>query len=145
MPSFQDRLRAALPNLLLLRADLPGFWRGLNAAGIGVDVHYLLYPNPWPKQHQLARRWHGHAVLPELLALGGRLELRCNWDVYAREFAFALTLSGVGEVVPERLAVLEPITAFERKFATTGQALYRVSVELSRGKPEAGSPVNSSG
>ena len=41
------------------------------------DHHLLLYPNPYPKPRQRGRRWHFHASLPLLLALGGSLEVRC--------------------------------------------------------------------
>jgi hypothetical protein len=37
---------------------------------------------PWPKIGHLARRWHGHAVFPDLLALGGVFECRSNWRIY---------------------------------------------------------------
>lgn len=121
---------ATRPNLLLLRADLAGFWRGLHAAGIRLAEHYLLYPNPWPKQHQLARRWHGHAVLPVLLALGGRFELRTNWHVYAEEFALALETLGGVRAKPETFAATAPQTAFERKYARAGHELYRVRATL---------------
>ena len=48
------------PNLLLVRAELVGFW--LQAAlrsDWRVVEHYLLYPNPYPKSKHLQRRWHG--------------------------------------------------------------------------------------
>ena len=76
-------------NAVWLRAELSSFWRLALQAGWALERHYLLYPNPWPKPGQLQRRWHGHPVFPELLRLGGRLELRCNWEIYALEFAAA--------------------------------------------------------
>ncbi|HOG03033.1 MAG TPA: methyltransferase domain-containing protein, partial [Accumulibacter sp.] len=74
------------PNLDLVRADVVDYWRLLRAAGIRLDRHYLLYPNPWPKASQVSRRWHGHPVFPSLLDLGGVLECRSNWAIYLAEF-----------------------------------------------------------
>ena len=64
----------------LVRAELVDGWRLLASRGERLARHDLLYPNPWPKIGHLARRWHGHAVFPELLALGGVLECRSNWE-----------------------------------------------------------------
>lgn len=117
-------------NVLLLRARLEDFWRLLDEAGTRLAGHYLLYPNPWPKPRHLGRRWHAHPVFPSLLALGGRLELRTNWRIYAEEFSAALTVHGVsaGEVVS-----LPPgersLTPFERKYSASGHAIYRVLAE----------------
>jgi tRNA (guanine-N7-)-methyltransferase len=62
-------------NLDLVRADLVDYWRLLHDAGVRLDRHYLLYPNPWPKIGHLGRRWHGHPVFPTLIGLGGRLRM----------------------------------------------------------------------
>ncbi len=58
-------------NVILIRSDLVDFWRLAEKANWRLAKHYLLYPNPWPKKQQLTRRWHGHAVFPTLLKLGG--------------------------------------------------------------------------
>ncbi len=79
-------------NLILLRAELSSLWRLMLKEGYRPGYHYLLYPNPWPKPGHLKRRWHAHPVFPDLLALGGEVEMRCNWDIYAREFAYAASL-----------------------------------------------------
>ena len=74
-----DRISRGKPlslpaNAHFQRADLVDFWRLLDEAGVRLARHYVLYPNPWPKIGHLARRWHGHAVFPDLLALGGDAE-----------------------------------------------------------------------
>jgi tRNA (guanine-N7-)-methyltransferase len=119
---------AAPDNFILLRADLVDFWRLLQAAHIHPVRHYLLYPNPWPKIGQLARRWHGHAVFPTIVALGGQLECRSNWPVYIDEFAAALTQLCMTEVRPEPYATTTPITPFEQKYLASGHALWRCTV-----------------
>ena len=132
-------------NLDLVRADLVDYWRLLGDAGIRLDRHYLLYPNPWPKIGHLARRWHGHPVFPAMLALGGVLECRSNWRIYVDEFCFAVNYLCGPQAEPERAgqagnteprARCEPYlpdapqTAFERKYLDSGHPLYRTVIQL---------------
>ena len=113
-------------NALLLHCELVDFWQLAAAAGLRCTRQLLLYPNPWPKAEHLKRRWHAHPVLPALLALGGDIELRTNWRVYADEFSQALRVAGrespVARFVPD-----DPLTPFERKYQASGHALWRVS------------------
>ena len=80
-------------NCILLRAELSTFWRLLLDDGYSPERHFLFYPNPWPKPGHLLRRWHGHPVFPKLLSLGGEIEMRCNWEIYALEFAQAIKIA----------------------------------------------------
>lgn len=130
----EDRLARGKPgkaewpaNLCFVRAELVDFWRLLRGHGVQLSRHYILYPNPWPKIGHLARRWHGHAVFPDLLALGGVLECRSNWRIYLEEMAIALKLLSGRDAVVERIEVSEPLTLFERKYRDSGQSLYRLS------------------
>ncbi|MGM8851432.1 tRNA (guanine(46)-N(7))-methyltransferase TrmB [Salinicola halophyticus] len=135
-----SRDHGALPdNALLVRADLVDFWRLALAAEWRPVEHYLLYPNPYPKSTQLKKRWHGHPVFPAILALGGRLELRSNWEIYVQEFALGVaTLCGVdGELtafVPGGSAMTPFeqtfLTPFEQKYFESGQTLWRYCVDL---------------
>ena len=128
----QSRLAAErLPdNLDLVRADLVDYWRLLRDAGIHPARHYLLYPNPWPKIGHLARRWHGHAVFPALLELGGVLECRSNWKIYIDEWCFAIRQLSQRDARCEPYAPLAPLTPFERKYLDSGHPLYRSVVAL---------------
>jgi len=117
----------ALPdNVLLLRADLVDFYRQARQAGWRLDKHFVLYPNPWPKSVHFGRRWHGSPVFPDMVALGGVLELRTNWRLYAEEFHLALACfdrpSEVELFVPET-----PLTPFEAKYQRSGQSLWRLT------------------
>ncbi|MEJ2534722.1 MAG: class I SAM-dependent methyltransferase [Gammaproteobacteria bacterium] len=116
--------------MIRVRAELGTFWRLAHAAGWRLAHHYLLYPNPWPKPAQLRRRWHGHPAFPVLLGLGGRLCLRCNWEIYAREFARAVFLLSGRAPTVERLAAPEGLTPFERKYAASGHGIWEVRVAL---------------
>jgi len=120
-------------NVLWVRADLPSFWRLALTAGWRLRHHYLLYPNPWPKPSQLQRRWHAHPVFPVMLRLGGRLELRCNWEIYALEFAAAANRVLGAEVAPRLLAESVISTPFERKYRASGHPLYSVAVSCVAG------------
>jgi len=115
---------AAPGNAVLLRCELVDFWQLAAAAGLRCERQYLLYPNPWPKPEQFMRRWHAHPVLPALLALGGAIELRTNWRVYAEEFAEALRLAGQA-VLCETITADDPLTPFERKYSASGHQLSR--------------------
>ena len=119
-------------NYQLLRADCEDIWRLLREAGAELDYHYLLYPNPWPKPGHLGRRIHGHGAFPEILRLGGQVELRSNWQIYVEEFGQAIQLAGHPGVV-SRLEVSEPLTLFERKYQASGQALWRFQGRVKAG------------
>ena len=145
-----SRLSKATPlpaNAFLVRAELLDFWRlaldEVSAGHWAIPYHALYYPNPWPKQSEATRRFHLHPIFPTLLALGDTIELRTNWDIYAREFAEAASIAedprlrgddndGRGDdtmVVCESFSPEQPITAFERKYKEARQQLWRVIVK----------------
>jgi tRNA (guanine-N7-)-methyltransferase len=117
-------------NAILLHCELVDFWQLAFAGRLRCERQYLLYPNPWPKAEQLKRRWHAHPIFPAILALGGALELRTNWRIYAEEFVQALTIADVAadiySFVPD-----EPLTPFERKYAESKHNLWRVKSSTS--------------
>jgi len=115
-------------NAIWLRADLSTFWRLAVRAGWRLQRHYILYPNPWPKPGALQRRWHGHPVFPDVLSLGGRLELRTNWEIYALEFATAVNRLLDVHVMPGTPVVSQALSPFERKYRDNGHSLYSVVV-----------------
>jgi len=118
--------RADAPrNAQLLHCELVDFWQLAAAAGLRCSMQYLLYPNPWPKAEHVMRRWHAHPALPCMLALGGTIELRTNWALYAEEFAFALQVAGITATL-EALVPDTPLTPFERKYRDSAHALWRV-------------------
>ncbi len=122
---------ALLPgNMVLVRADLVDFWRLLVERGIPLRKHFILYPNPWPKIGHLGRRWHAHPVFPFVPRLGGLLEMRTNWQVYAEEFALALGMLTGATVASQRFEAVSPLTPFERKYRDSGQPLYQVRLDL---------------
>lgn len=128
--NLQHRGKAEGAPYLLLRADLNDFWRLAAEAKWQLDHHFLLYPNPWPKQKHLGRRWHASPVLPSLVQLGGALTVRSNWAIYIEEFVAALALY---DVVAEREQLannIEPITPFERKYQAAQQALWQLTANL---------------
>ncbi len=117
-------------NGLLIQVDLNDLWRLAVEAQWQLTHHYLLYPNPWPKSKHLQRRWHGAAVFPYLLQLGGRLELRSNWRLYLKEFAKALELAGYKSQLKEYQSE-QATTPFERKYWASGQTSWQLVTELS--------------
>lgn len=119
---------------LLLQADCGDIWQLLLREGLGVDHHYLLYPNPWPRAQHLQRRIHGHGSFPWLLQLGGQIELRSNWQLYVEEFGVAMHLAGHPGVVT-RLPDAPGITLFEEKYRLSGHPLWRFRGRIHRGPP----------
>jgi len=115
------------PHAAVLRAPLQDIWRLLLADGIRLHRHLLWYPNPWPKPEHLGRRWHAHPVFPTLLALGGEIELRCNWRVYVDEFALALSTYGWSSALDVVHESDPPATPFERKYRDSGHVLWRLT------------------
>jgi len=108
---------------LLLQAECEDIWQLMVGNGYTLDYHYLLYPNPWPKSGQLQRRIHGNPSIRYVLELGGRVELRSNWQIYVEEFGVALHLAGqYGRVV--QLEPEAPVSLFERKYHASGHRLW---------------------
>lgn len=118
-------------NCLLLRAHCEAVWRHLVANNYSLAAHYLLYPNPWPKPGHLSRRVHGHPAFPLLLALGGKLELRSNWQVYVEEFGVALHLCGHTSCIATVPQGQEPLTLFEQKYRASGHDLWSITAQIS--------------
>ena len=133
------------PNAFWIRAELLDFWRlaldRVNAHAWMIPYHAVYYPNPWPKQSEATRRFHMHPIFPTLLALGRTIELRTNWEIYAREFAEAARIvysiqipdqarndEGI-KITCEKFTPDSPETAFERKYKDAGQTLWKVVIK----------------
>ena len=125
------------PNAFWVRAELLDFWRlaleKVNSGEWSILHHALYYPNPWPKESEATRRFHLHPIFPTLLRLSPVIELRTNWEIYAREFkeaariaAGALSMNVKAEC--DSYEANPPETAFERKYSAVGQPLYRTLV-----------------
>ncbi|MBO4436519.1 MAG: hypothetical protein J5791_06520 [Fibrobacter sp.] len=141
---------AAPQNAFLVRAELLDFWRlaleKVKAGQWHIPYHALYYPNPWPKQSEATRRFHLHPIFPTLLQLGDAIELRTNWEIYAREFAeatrvldsilslrsrmttFGSRMTTGTTISHEAFEPEQPITAFERKYKEARQQLWRVTI-----------------
>lgn len=112
-------------NYLLLRAECEDIWQLVLEQGWSVAHHYVFYPNPWPKSAHLQRRVHGHPAFPSLLRLGGRVELRSNWQVYVEEFGVAMQIAGGIGYIRHCDPAAAPVTLFERKYRDSGHPLWR--------------------
>lgn len=120
------RAPASSAHLGFVRADLDRALPQLADAGLKAARVHLLYPNPWPKPSHFGRRWHGHPTFFDLLRVSEKIELRTNWEIYAIEFAYALGRTLGREVHVEPLNVIDPLSAFERKYAASGHPLFQV-------------------
>ncbi len=126
-------------NAFWVRAELLDFWRlaleKVNAGEWNVLHHALYYPNPWPKESEANRRFHLHPIFPVLMRLSPVTELRTNWEIYAREYKEAARIAGdcLSLNVSAECSAFSPEnpeTAFERKYQTAGQELYRTLVRV---------------
>lgn len=118
-------------NALLMRAELVDVWRLMAIKGWQFERHYLFYPNPWPKEKHLRRRWHAHPIFTTMLSLSPHLEIRTNWSIYAQEFVQAtehlmsegrLSCNVDSGIVPVETA----ISLFEQKYRLSGHQLHQV-------------------
>ncbi len=121
-------------NAHLVQAECADFWHLAKQHDWKLFRHTILYPNPYPKPKHLKRRWHGHPAFGDLLALGGDIELRTNWKVYADEFCKAVNIAiakekescnEVASFIAEK-----PLTLFEKKYHESRQKLYRCVISL---------------
>lgn len=129
-------------NAILVQAECADFWFLAQQAGWALTHHSLFYPNPYPKSKQVKRRWHAHPAYPLLFALGGEVELRTNWRIYAEEFSqsfdYALRYlndvkmrcKGVEVLCFDDVDERQFMTLFEKKYFLSGQALYRCKYRL---------------
>ncbi len=117
-------------NYLLLQADCEDIWNLLGRAGLRTDYHYILYPNPWPKSGHLQRRIHGHASFALLLRLGGKLELRSNWQLYVEEFGCAMHLAGQRGCIRAVDGSEPDLSLFEQKYRRSGHELWSYTVSI---------------
>ena len=116
-------------NYLLVRADADDFWRLALDAGWRLQYHYIYYPNPWPKSGHLQRRIHGSPLFPTLLGLGGKLQVRSNWQMYLEELGMALAYAGITAVIA-KLNCEHSETLFEKKYKNSGQTLWQIHATL---------------
>lgn len=125
----RDVERPSNDRVLLLRADLIDFFLLSATAHWRLDAHAIFYPNPWPKSEHLGRRWQAHPIFPLMLQLGGKLELRSNWRIYAEEFKIALSEYGISAQI-QALPDADPVSLHERKYKESGHDLVVLTADL---------------
>lgn len=111
-------------NYQLIQANCEALWLQMAKDGLTAEAHYLLYPNPWPKAAHLQRRIHGHPGFADLIAVGGRIELRSNWQLYVEEFGVAMALANAQGYISQLKEEDVGLTLFERKYHNSGQSLW---------------------
>ncbi|MFV0476755.1 MAG: tRNA (guanine(46)-N(7))-methyltransferase TrmB [Parahaliea sp.] len=122
---LNKHITASCDNYLLLRAECEAIWQLVLAAQWPVGFHYLFYPNPWPKPAHFKRRIHGDAAFPYLVQLGGKVELRSNWQSYVEEFGLAMGIAGINGTVSQCPDNEPQHSLFEHKYRASGHSLWR--------------------
>lgn len=128
-PWAPEQLVLSVDNVRLCRVDCVDFIRLCAAAQCEFAQHYMFYPNPWPKAKHVMRRWHGHPVFPNLLAVSQALHVRSNWVIYIEEFAQACALFPGWQGQVSFMQEAEGITAFEQKYISVGEPLYSFNAQ----------------
>jgi tRNA (guanine-N7-)-methyltransferase len=123
---YQQHALAHWDNIILVQANLVDQMLLMTQANWQFDQQYHLYPNPWPKSKHLARRWHGHAIFPTLMALSKVTEIRSNWLLYLQEWQYAAQLLGYQTQAIEAYQSNTPLTHFEAKYLAAGEPIYRL-------------------
>lgn len=113
-------------NVRFITANLVEFWIGLKLVNASIAANFILYPNPWPKQKHLKKRWHAHPVMPLLPMISNYIELRTNWRIYAEEFCNSLTKLTGAVMTVEKINPNNPISAFEEKYFESNHDLFRL-------------------
>ena len=124
------------PNVKIIKGDMLDIWmvlKGLVDSGrLSVRKQYILYPNPWPKNKGLKKRWYANPILPFIMGLEAPIEARSNWRRYLEDFKI------VGEKLCDHVGSLEVIeifedegamTPFEKKYHESGQELFLLKLE----------------
>ncbi|MGL1935573.1 MAG: tRNA (guanine-N(7)-)-methyltransferase [Fibrobacterales bacterium] len=120
---------STLDNVIIERADVIDFWRLLVEANVAIEKHFILYPNPWPKQSSFKKRWQGHPIFPILCNVCNTIELRSNWKLYLEEFNRAYAVAKLNTGIIEQLSPeVECLTAFEKKYGESGQDLWKLLI-----------------
>lgn len=118
-------------NVWLVRADLNDFWRLLQkTSAITIHAHYVLYPNPYPKQSRIRQRWYGSPIFPILLQLSNRTIVRSNWDLYLQEFAQCAQWlePKLSCQILNAHTKTRPYSNFEQKYWMAGEETYELTV-----------------
>lgn len=124
-----------MDNCLLTRMDLTDFWLLAAESGWQATRQYLLYPNPWPKSRHIQRRWYAHPAFTSILKLGGQIEIRTNWQIYAEEFCFSFNFLLDNDIKVKQHQPVHPATQFERKYLDSGHRLFSCTGILDIGSP----------
>ena len=122
----QARQKIRSENVKFIAVNLVEFWIGLKLVNASIAANFILYPNPWPKQKHLKRRWHAHPVMSILPLISEYIELRTNWRVYGDEFSARLFKLTGSLINLERIYPNEPISAFEKKYFESDHDLFRL-------------------
>lgn len=119
-----------LDNLKLLRADIVDFLILLKENNLQASSQFYFYPNPYPKSSQLKLRWYAHPVFPTMLKVGGCFEFRSNWSLYLEELISVLKHLNVDHFKWSEFSELSHVSLFEKKYAQSGQKLYKCQFQL---------------
>ena len=126
----QAAAAAALDDRKFLQRSVDLVHRGLKDLYAALDQMGLPYFKTEANFFLIDVGQSADTVFENMLRLGGRVEMRTNWLVYAEEFAFSVNFVAGSDVSPSGIPESDPISPFERKYRASGHDLYSVVVPM---------------
>lgn len=117
-----------LDNYFLVRAEaldlIYQFAIFLESSNLNLIKTYFIFPNPWPKEKHVKRRFSANPVVPFIFRLNCEIEIRSNWKIYVDEFSvsalyYDYLIKNFNCYVPK-----EFISSFEKKYHLSSQKLF---------------------
>lgn len=115
-------------NIYIVQENCIDFWRLLSASDLTIDMHLLLYPNPWPKKRHENRRWYAHPIAPLLLNMSRLTIMRSNWLAYLQASAVVANQLGLCHSLESLSDLSEPLSHFEAKYCQHHIPLYQLKI-----------------
>lgn len=128
----KNKFKENLPeNIRYFRGELldiiPLIYKASIEKTLDIKSIYILYPNPYPKNIHIKKRFHGNPVSIFLFNTKVPIILRSNWKLYLEEFSYVGQLFGRESEI-KLIENPEMITPFERKYHNSSQKLYELKL-----------------
>ncbi len=125
-----SRTGGKIDNVRILHLETSYAVRHLLPPG-AVEVFYLLFPDPWPKRRHQRRRVVTReflSAIADALANHGTLHIATDQLDYFEQISQLADQSRDFEKLEPNGSIDFPCTTFEKKFQTTGAAIYRLEL-----------------
>lgn len=115
-------------NVIIVQENCIDLWRLMVDHQLSIDMHLLLYPNPWPKKQQEKRRWYAHPIAPLLFNMSRITVMRSNWLNYLSASATVAEQLGLYSRISQLSDTQNAMTHFEAKYHQHQVPTYQLQV-----------------